>query len=241
MNTPDISVITVCRNAGPLLDKTMKSVAEQTLADIEYIVVDGVSTDGSVDRIKRNPAVTRWVSEPDKGIYDAMNKGVKMATGTWVIFMNAGDTFADPDTCSKLAKSAKADCTIVYGGVIKCNHEGEPTVHPAPEMRDSHRMVFCHQSSMVKRDYMIRHPFDISHRLSADFKLFKSAFAYGERFQKVDFPVSVFDTGGVSNSRRSAGLADNIKVIYEVAGPFRGLGQILHLLPTYLISRLRGK
>lgn len=241
MNKPLISVITVCRNAGELLETTMKSVASQELAELEYIVVDGASTDGSADIIKKEGCVTKWISEPDKGIYDAMNKGVRMSSGRWVIFMNAGDTFADTYVCSRLTEVAEKDSTVVYGGVIKRNREGELQAFPAPEMHDSHRMVFCHQSSMVKRDYMLRHPFDINHRLSADFKLFKSAYAAKEKFQKIDFPVSVFDTGGISNSQRSAGLADNIKVIYEVAGPLRGMGQILHLLPTYLISRLRGK
>lgn len=87
-----ISIITICYNAASDLEKTIKSVAAQKFKDFEYIVIDGQSKDSTLDIIKRNEdVISKWVSEPDKGIYDAMNKGIRMAEGDWLIMMNAGD------------------------------------------------------------------------------------------------------------------------------------------------------
>ncbi len=97
-----LSVVTVTRNAAPLLRRTIASVAAQKSSNLEYIVVDGASTDNSVGIIKESPVVGKYVSEPDKGIYDAMNKGARMASGEWILFMNAGDTFASPDVAERL-------------------------------------------------------------------------------------------------------------------------------------------
>ena len=106
MNTlPLISVITVCYQAAEPLEKTILSVRQQYYQPLEFIVVDGGSTDGTRDIIARHQdIITRWVSEPDRGIYDAMNKGVSMATGEWVIFMNAGDTFAANNVLLRIFK-----------------------------------------------------------------------------------------------------------------------------------------
>ncbi len=106
---PTISVVTVTRNALPLLRRTVASVSEQTCQDMEYIIVDGASTDGSTDFIAGERCVSRWVSERDGGIYDAMNKGARMASGRWIIFMNAGDTFAGPDVAAQLAQAVAAN------------------------------------------------------------------------------------------------------------------------------------
>ena len=102
---PLISVITVCYQAAEPLQKTILSVRQQYYQPLEFIVVDGGSTDGTRDIIARHQdIITRWVSEPDRGIYDAMNKGVSMATGEWVIFMNAGDTFAANNVLLRIFK-----------------------------------------------------------------------------------------------------------------------------------------
>ena len=110
MNTlPLISVITVCYQAAESLQKTILSVRQQYYQPLEFIVVDGGSTDGTRDIIARHQdIITRWVSEPDGGIYDAMNKGVSMATGEWVIFMNAGDTFAANNVLLRIFKPTPA-------------------------------------------------------------------------------------------------------------------------------------
>ena len=243
MNTTDknlISVVTVCRNVRADLEKTMRSVLSQTYSDIEYIIVDGNSSDGTRELLESidDPRV-RWISERDKGIYDAMKKGTRMASGEWVIFMNAGDAFMDSEVIGKAAgeiRELKPDADVAYGDVVK-----NGVVKKAEEPRNTHRMFFCHQCAFNRRSALLRHPFDPAHPLSADFKFYKTLVREGRGFHRMDFPIADFDTSGVSNRRRSAGLADNMKVIREVDGLFHGMPFLLHLFPTYLIAKLRGK
>lgn len=237
-----ISVITVTRNSGSLLERTIKSVAEQDYAAKEYIIVDGNSSDGSVDLISNSKTVAKWLSEPDKGIYDAMNKGVRMASGKWIIFMNAGDTFASSDSLRRLMEYADAhpEADVVYGDVIRCGATPEEDiVKQASDVLKGHRLAFCHQSVICKRADLLENPFDTSHRYSADFKFFKTLEKKGRKFHHVNFPVARFDTTGISTRNRAKGLADNMRVVSEVDGIVKGFPSILHLLPTYLISRLR--
>ena len=243
MKGEKLTVVTVCRNVREQLRLTMASVAEQTYGEIEYVVVDGASDDGSTELIEGAsfPGEYRWVSERDKGIYDAMNKGAAMATGEWILFMNAGDCFADKNTVARLMAGAPADADVVYGDVIKRGPDGTEYVKKASAMADSHRMLFCHQSAMVRRELMLRHPYDLKHRFSADFKFFKTLFKEGRRFVKLDMAVARFDTGGVSNTQRSRGLADNISVVAECDGFPGCLRHLVHLLPPYVVCRLRGK
>ena len=118
---PRVSIITVTYNAESLLERTLQSVLSQRYADKEIVVVDGQSSDGTVAVIKRHAAaIQSWVSEPDKGIYDAMNKGVRMATGDWILFMNAGDTFASDDVLQRLFDAVDpAQADVIYGDVVK--------------------------------------------------------------------------------------------------------------------------
>ena len=278
---PLISVITVCYQAAETLQKTILSVRQQYYQPLEFIVVDGGSTDGTRDIISRHQdIITRWVSEPDRGIYDAMNKGVSMATGEWVIFMNAGDTFAANDVLLRIYKKTPTPKTptpspsrgegslitptinnatsnanqtplpsggagggclgggfsVLYGSVIKNGRVIEPHRFTNP-----HRMPFCHQSSLVRTSCLREQPFDINHRMSADLKFFKQLLLAGHQFQQVPFPIAIFDTTGVSNARRSAGLADNISVIREVDNWRDRLRLLPRLYFVYFMCRIKGK
>ena len=231
-----VTIITVCRNHAKELERTIRSVESQTWQEKEYLVIDGASTDDTLDVIKAHEAsITRWVSEPDQGIYDAMNKGVKMAQGEWVIFMNAGDTFAGDDTLQRVFGSPQ-DADVIYGDVIK----GE-LVKKAEAPRNAHRMFYCHQSAFVRTSCLREYPFDIRHKMSADFKQVKQLFLSGKRFRQLDFPVANFDTQGVSNKNRSAGLYDNIQVIRETDRLWEQVRLLPRLWITYLICRIRGK
>ena len=232
-----VTVITVARNARNDLRRTMESVARLSYPDVEYIVVDGASTDGTVEIIEKSKGV-RWTSEADRGIYDAMNKGVTKATGEWVIFMNAGDRFASDDVIERVFSHPETDAAdVIYGDVVK-----RGTVCSAsPEPVDGHRMFFCHQSCIARCKCLIDTPFDISHRMSADFKWVKMMIKQGRRLVYVPVAVSEFDTGGVSNTSRSRGLADNMRVIRELEPLSRQLTLLPHLIVPYVMCRLRGK
>lgn len=237
---PKVSIVTVTYNAGKLAEKTLSNLLEQDYPEKEIIVVDGKSTDDTLDIISRyaqRGALAKWVSEPDGGIYDAMNKGVGMASGEWVIFMNAGDVFASQDVLRRVFVSGQQDADVVYGDVVK---DGE--VKKAPQSYyPYHRMLFCHQCVFTRRECLQRNPFDIRHRLSADFKSFLVLYQRGARFKHVDIPVAIFDTGGVSNRQRSRGLRDNISVVCETIPLLERLKFLVRLAVPYLMCRLRGK
>ncbi|MFN7085992.1 MAG: glycosyltransferase family 2 protein [Burkholderiales bacterium] len=99
-----ISIITVCFNSAATIEETLLSVAAQRYADKEHLVIDGASTDGTVDIVRRQPSVARWISEPDRGIYDAMNKGIAMATGEVIGTLNADDVYADDTVLAQVAE-----------------------------------------------------------------------------------------------------------------------------------------
>ncbi len=242
MTQPKITVVTVCFNALKALKQTMKSVFEQTYKNTEYIIIDGASTDGTVDYLKQNETegTLRWVSEPDKGIYDAMNKGAAMATGEYIIFMNAGDTFVDKDVISRVF-SSPCEADVIYGDVVKSAADGSDIVKPAEKPHNSHRMYFCHQSAFTRRECLLEYPFDLKHRMSADFKQFKQLYKAGKTFERVDLPIARFDTNGVSNVNRSAGLHDNITVIREVDGFADKVRLLPRLYLVYWLCRVRGK
>ena len=138
---PLVTVITVCYNAVSLIEKTIRSVLAQQYEHIEYVVVDGSSTDGTIEIIRKYEAhISHWITEQDEGIYDAMNKGVAMATGEWCIFLNAGDTFAADDVLNRVFQVPR-EADVIYGDVVK-----NGTVKAAEPPHNSHRMYFCHQS-----------------------------------------------------------------------------------------------
>ena len=232
-NPPIVTVVTVCRNAKSSLEKTIDSVLSQTYTPVDYLVIDGASTDGTQDMLSKTDGL-RWISEPDKGIYDAMNKGIRMAEGEWIIFMNAGDTFASNDTLLHVF-SEERDADVVYGDVIK-----DGNIKKAEPPHNSHRMFFCHQSAFVRTSCLKVFPFDIRHKMSADFKQMKQIYHAGKTFMQLDFPVAVFDTTGVSNAQRSKGLYDNILVIREEDNWKERLRLLPRLLFTYWMCRLRG-
>lgn len=235
---PEISVVTVCRNCLEALKATVASVGSQTLAPLEHIVVDGASTDGTREWLEGSRGL-RWVSERDGGIYDAMNKGARMAKGRYVLFLNAADTFAAADTLERLSESwPEGEPEIVYGDVLK---GASDEAKAASEPRNCHRMFFCHQSCLARRDALLNDPFDPGHPYSADFKWVKRVWKRGGRMAHVPIAIARFDTGGVSNRRRSAGLADNIRVVCEEDSLVDRVRLLPKLIVPYLMCRLRGK
>ena len=238
---PTVSVVMVTYNAGLLADKTLTNLAEQDYPNMEIVVIDGRSTDDTVPIIERHAAslgaVMRWVSEPDGGIYDAMNKGSLMATGEWVIFMNAGDVFASADVLRRIFAHGQPDADVLYGDVIK-----DGMVKRAPyTYYPYHRMLFCHQCVLTRRQMLLQTPFDTRHKLSADLKLFLMLYQRGARFHHVGLPMAIFDTGGVSNTQRSRGLRDNISVVCETIPMPQRIKFVARLAVPYLMCRLRGR
>ena len=172
-----LSVITVTYNAEPTLERTLKSVVEQSYPEIEHLIVDGKSKDGTVGLLQHyaNEKMT-WISEPDKGLYDAMNKAAAMAKGDYLCFLNAGDTFFAPDSVERMMHSFDDDHSpdILYGETAIVDESGT-FLHmrrlkaPAVLTWKSFRlgMVVCHQAFIVKKELF--EPYDLSYRFSSDF------------------------------------------------------------------------
>lgn len=173
--TPLISIITITYNAADEIVPTLKSVAQQDFKDFEHIIVDGNSSDNTLKLVNKwkTPNI-RILSEPDKGLYDAMNKGLNMAKGKYVVFLNAGDTFHSPSTLSLYAEEAAKDKDIIYGDTIIVDADRNflsPRHLNVPDTLTfksfSKGMLICHQAFMVKKELAPK--YDLDYRFSADY------------------------------------------------------------------------
>ena len=202
---PLISIITVVLNGEQYLDRTIQSIINQTYDNLEYIIIDGGSTDKTVDIIKKyNDRIDYWVCEKDNGLYDAMNKGIDIATGAWINFMNAGDELYNYSVLMNLFNNQNyQEVEIIYG-----NHE---IIYPAGH----HRFVkagiiknlwkgeqFSHQASFVKKSYLEMNKFNIRKKIAADFELYYKAFKNYTKFKFIDLTVAKFEAGGISDTKR---------------------------------------
>ena len=172
-----ISVVTVSYNAVLTIEQTILSVINQTYPNVEYIIIDGGSTDGTVDIIKKYAdKIAYWVSEPDKGIYDAMNKGGLKATGDFIQFLNAGDWFENEHVIEKIFKDWYKRVDVIYGDMIIRRSDG---VYYAKAQDLSHfenDFPLFHPSTFIARSVFVSHLFDVSYRISADFPFFFTNF-----------------------------------------------------------------
>lgn len=209
MNKPLISVITVAYNAENTIEQTILSVINQTYDKIEYIIVDGGSTDGTIDIIKKYvDKITYWISESDKGIYDAMNKGIKIASGEWICFMNCGDTFFCYTTIEDIFQRADIKSDIIYGNTRLHLSIGE-YIQKGEIATDNKYMPFVHQSSFSRTSLMKKYGFDTKYKICADRNFFYTAYKNKAIFEYVDVNVSNYEAEeGVSSVNVS-------KVFYE--------------------------
>ena len=176
---PTFSIITVTYNAGKVLEDTIQSVISQTYRNVEYIIVDGSSKDNTLEIIgKYSKHISKMVSEPDKGLYDAMNKGIRMATGDYLCFLNAGDKFHAKETLQRITETLKdKDLPDVIYGETAIVDEGGNFLHmrrlSTPERLNwksfKQGMLVCHQAFLAKRELALKHPYDMQYRFSADF------------------------------------------------------------------------
>jgi glycosyltransferase involved in cell wall biosynthesis len=220
MTAPDISVITVCFNAMPQLPATAASLrAQVSPGRVEWVVVDGASTDGSAAWLAaQQPEV--FVSEPDRGIYDAMNKAISRASGQWLFFLNAGDTFADAHVLRDVqaAIAAQPGADIVYGDVVYFGQQGDR--RHRFHWLTRRRLVFgdlCHQAAFSRRALFTAHgQFDTSLRWNADFDWFIRAFRGGARLQYLQRDIARFHDAGahVQAAERCAAERQAVRARY---------------------------
>ena len=196
-----LTVVTVCFNAAEDLKKTLDSVLAQTFTDFEYLVVDGGSKDNTVALLEsykhlfvQSGKVFRYVSESDKGTYDAMNKGAKMAEGEWVNYMNAGDCFYAESTLQDFfAASLQENAGVIYGDTFQIFDFGSGIATEEDYKKDNTVMPFCHQSCFVKTKLMQEFMFDRSYRIIADHDLFYRLRKANVLFQYIPIIVAKYN------------------------------------------------
>jgi glycosyltransferase involved in cell wall biosynthesis len=208
---PLVSVVTIVRDCAGTVEATLESVLGQSYPRIEYIVVDGGSTDGTVEIVRRYaPRLARWVSEPDRGISDALNKGARLAQGDLILYMNAGDTFADASALERAAAaiatitadhpSLKLRETIFYGEALFVN--GASSLRLAPDhARLREESILCHQSTLIGADLQKANPYDERFAIAMDYDLWLRCLGRYD-FVKLPVLISHFAAGGVSSSDR---------------------------------------
>jgi glycosyltransferase involved in cell wall biosynthesis len=207
-NSPAVTVVTVVFNGAKNLEETIKSVLNQTYRNVEYIIMDGGSTDGTVDIIKKyQDQLAYWISAPDKGIYDAMNKSIDKATGEWINFMNCGDRFASLDVLEIFTK--KYDADILYGDAIIQYTNFETTFKKYPLNTIWKHSPFCHQACFVKTSLMKEYKYNLKYKIGADHEIFYRAYMEGKRFHELPITICYFDgTEGTTKKRIITAIRD---------------------------------
>ncbi|MDH4316872.1 MAG: glycosyltransferase [Desulfobulbaceae bacterium] len=212
---PRVVVVTVSLNAARGLEETINSVISQTYPNMEFIVVDGGSTDNSQDVIdKYSDKITSWVSEPDEGVYDAMNKGVALGSGEWVIFMNAGDCFDGPNVVADVFSLALGGCGLVYGNHKVLYEDGFERLHCAGDVCNLWKgMIFSHQAVFVRMKLLNGNPFCLSDPIGADFKLLFNLYRSGVSLLKTDVVISKVRSHGLSDKYRFRSIVSHFRVV----------------------------
>lgn len=200
---PEISVITINYNNKAGLADTIASVLAQSELSIEYIVIDGGSSDGSVDVIdKQSKRLAYWVSEPDRGVYHAMNKGIAHAKGRYVTFLNSGDIFHSADVLQRLLAES-CDRDIVYGDV-EIVQSDRTLMWQCPDIltfKYFRTDSIPHPASLIRRSlFRSIHPYDEQFRIVSDWAFFAEAIClHGATYVRVAFPVAIFKADGISS------------------------------------------
>ena len=233
-----LSVITVTYNAEKTLERTLKSVQGQTYPHLEHLIVDGASHDGTVKLIRKyaeekanlqnmgdEEQKLRWISEPDRGLYDAMNKAIGIASGDYLCFLNAGDTFFAPNTVERMMHSLNAENLpdILYGETAIVNDKGT-FLHmrrlKAPKRLTwksfKQGMLVCHQAFIVKRE--LAEPYDLSYRFSSDVDwcirmMKKTSSIHNTRLTLINYLNE-----GMTTANRKASLKERYRIMAKYYG-----------------------
>ena len=224
--TPKFSVITVTYNAAAVLEDTIQSVITQTYHHVEYIIVDGGSTDGTLDIVAQyRDRIATIVSEPDKGLYDAMNKGMRLATGDYLCFLNAGDSFHEDDTLQSIAHSLTGSALpdVIYGQTELVDSEGHFVRMrrlSAPEHLNwkSFRqgMLVCHQAFFAKRT--LAEPYDLRYRFSADFDWCIRVMKRAQTLHNTHLTLIDYLEEGMTTRNRRASLRERFRIMVKHYG-----------------------
>lgn len=236
------SIVTVCFNNLDGLKVTHRSVVKQSITDYEMIIVDGNSNDGTKDWLsKLNTENIKWISEPDQGIFDAMNKGIDMASGLYLIFMNSSDEFENVHVLEKISKAiqeCKMKPILVYGDSIDSTADGKKLYKNARSFKkNGFGMFTSHQAMLFRTDQDIR--YKINYTYTADYAYVSEYLhrAKDEDVLALPFPVCNFKLGGTNETARFKALLQDFQIRRQIIGfssVFSGILFLMHLMHTLL-------
>lgn len=209
-----ISVITICYNAEKTIGETIKSVIAQSYKDLEYIIIDGASTDKTLEIIKRYQKIFPiiLISEKDQGIYDAMNKGTDLASGDYLNFMNSGDHFFNNSVIAEAVPFLDSKYDIVYGN-MEVIYKDFKLIKKEPEPKYLWQGPVNHQSSFIKRETMKKYKYNTANKLVADFEFFLNVYYQGGRLKKIDQTIASYSNDGVTQVNDKQVIEDCYKTI----------------------------
>ena len=244
---PLFSIITVTWNAADVISPTIESVQRQTSSDYEMLIIDGASTDDTLAIVKRaSIAALRVFSEPDKGLYDAMNKGIARARGRYIMFLNAGDTFADDTVLARMARLAADNPGVIYGqtqlvdaqrNVVGKRHLTAPKRLTVNSFKNG--MVVCHQAFVVRRD--LAPEYDLQYRLSADYDWCIRVLRKSQSNAYVgETPIISYLADGMTTRHHRASLWERFRIMCRHYGTSVAIRRHLRFIPRYLKRRLSG-
>ena len=201
-----VTVVTAVLNDAGHIEQTILSVISQTNIEIEYIIVDGGSKDGTLELIgKYKDKISLLISEPDRGVYDAMNKGIKYSTGDFVYFLNSGDVLLNPSILSKIKlEELKERNAIIYGNVVVAYGNIEALEKPRPFFNSKMKFKgigICHQSMFFPGELIRNEKYDLSYKIAADYDLVYRLWRKGTEFLYKDITIAKYDWGkGISSN-----------------------------------------
>ena len=232
---PKFSIITVTYNAGKVLEDTIQSVVFQTYRNVEYIIVDGGSTDNTLDVVhKYQEHICKVISEPDKGLYDAMNKGIRMATGDYLCFLNAGDELHENETLQKIVYTLKGKelPDVIYGETAIVDEEGH-FLHMRRLSTPEHLhwksfkegMLVCHQAFFARRELALANPYDLRYRFSADFDWCIRIMKQSKYLHNTHLTLIDYLNEGMTTQNHKASLKERFRIMTKHYG---WISTILH-------------
>ena len=244
---PLFSIITVTWNAAGVILPTLESVQRQTSSDYEMLIIDGASTDDTLAIVRQASIPSmRVFSEPDKGLYDAMNKGIERARGRYIVFLNAGDAFADDAVLARLARLASGNPGVIYGqtqlvdsgrNVVGDRHLTAPKRLTADSFLNG--MVVCHQAFFARRDLVPR--YDLQYRFSADYdwciKVLRSSTSNAYAGEA---PIISYLAEGMTTRHHRDSLKERYRIMCRHYGTLRATLSHLGFIPRYVKRRLIG-
>lgn len=205
-----LSIVTVTRNNLSGLEKTKDSISQQNFTDFEWIIIDGNSNDGTKDFLPTCHAFS--ISEPDQGLYDAMNKGITRANGQYLLFLNAGDIFASQNTLNSLFEQAQSDSDFIYGDALEM-HEGKDIYKYARPHELAMKGMFTHHQAMIyNRDTLASLRYDLKYKIAADYDFTLRFLEKAKAIQYIPIPLCLFESGGISERNALKGRWEQVKI-----------------------------